>query len=750
MSKNPNILTDNHELPQRIPKKVVLSSGPGSFFIQKPLFWHPFKNKKEVDPDKVWIPPGQSVKVADKTIPGGMVYVGKYLQMVDDYSNVEPSLIIPTLPVNWSSPDDMASRIHYLPSYTTIHSKCRAAYLNWLISGRKDPNYHIRYVFLFLYGLERRYYVDSKTSRKAQNERPLIIQEVKRLLSIYGSNRAFNFYANELIETDSFIHDPTSFYYCKPPDNPILLNFPLLMGLGKFVYDGKPIPSDWAYTWIMRHPETRVKMPAKRCHKEFKALFHIHYTKQYKEGMIVQPIKKQLEYTCRPANYCIQKITFPCDNIPDVSKIKAPISQLNQIVDKCTDALEPLSLFLARNPDQANSIQALSLLPEELISLIDHPKANDMKKMIYSLLGDHQKELIHADKLIQFWPSTKKDRLTKKETTQLVQLFERLEVGLEPDPRFGGNNLNAKGKVVLFKLPKNAPKTTSTEYKAATICLHLAAIVSCANGPVEDSNRLFIEKHIEQSMDISLGEKIRLQAHLTWLLNEQPGMAGMKKRIELLKDNEKKAITAFCVGVASANGHIEPSEIQALTKIYSMLGLQADDVYTDIHSMMSALPVYSHDWPVSVQKGEQSSRGYRIPSKPGMSEMQKKGVDLDMKVVLTKLKETAEVSQILGDIFQEDTEEAGEQIVPSTDKQKSIPKTIGSLDSEHSELLMQLIKQPEWSREAFEALAEKHDLLPDGALDMINDAAYEICDEPLIDGDDPILVDMDVAKEMIT
>jgi hypothetical protein len=40
-------------------------------------------------------------------------------------------------------------------------------------------------------------------------------------------------------------------------------------------------------------------------------------------------------------------------------------------------------------------------------------------------------------------------------------------------------------------------------------------------------------------------------------------------------------------------------------------------------------------------------------------------------------------------------------------------------------------------------------LLPDGALDFINDAAYEICDEPLCDGDDPILVEMEVVKEIV-
>jgi tellurite resistance protein len=747
-----NAQLGENESSQKTKKGVVLSSGPGASIILTVDPMNQQKNKKPVDPDTVWVPCGQTVSVAGKDIPGGMVYVGKYLQVGDGDSRVDPALINPKLPVEWASPDNNAALMGYWPSYSNIHSTCRAAYLNWLISGRKDPTCNIGYVFLFFYGLERRFYVDAKTSIDAQNERPDIIKEVKRLLTIYGSNGSFHSYANQLLEADFVKQHATSFYACKPPEESQTraLTMPLLLGLGQLVSEGKPIPSDWAYSWVMNHPETRLKMPAKRCKNEFQSLFHIYYTEKFKDGMIIKPNKTKLNIKFNPASAGIHEINIPCGNLPDISKIKAPINQLNKIVDNCTNALDPLSRFLGRKPEQANSIEALSLLPEELLSQTDHPKNKEMKNMINSLLGDHQEKLIHAKQLIELWPSAKDDRLTKKEATQLAQLLEKLGVGLEPDPRFGGKPLNDNGKAVLFKLPQNVPKTASKEYKSATILFHLAAIVSGADGTVDDSERLFLEKHLEKIIDISLGEKIRLQAHLSWILSEIPGMAGIKKRIELMKNNEKKAIAAFCVGVAGADGHIDPSEIKTLTKIYPMLGLQAEDVYTDIHSMMSASPVSPADVPVRVQKVSKSSGGYKIPSKPTISEMQTKGVDLDMHVVQSKLKETAEVSQILGDIFQEETEEPVEKIVSSPEKQTIGTKTIGSLDGDHSALLNQFIKQPEWSREDFEALAEKCNLLPDGALDMINEAAYEICDEPLTDGDDPILVDMDVAKEMIT
>jgi hypothetical protein len=39
-------------------------------------------------------------------------------------------------------------------------------------------------------------------------------------------------------------------------------------------------------------------------------------------------------------------------------------------------------------------------------------------------------------------------------------------------------------------------------------------------------------------------------------------------------------------------------------------------------------------------------------------------------------------------------------------------------------------------------------LLPDGALDLLNEAAFDHTDGPLWEGDDPITIDHDTAKDM--
>jgi hypothetical protein len=65
-------------------------------------------------------------------------------------------------------------------------------------------------------------------------------------------------------------------------------------------------------------------------------------------------------------------------------------------------------------------------------------------------------------------------------------------------------------------------------------------------------------------------------------------------------------------------------------------------------------------------------------------------------------------------------------------------------------LVRELASAEQVSRAQFELLAARWKLLPDGALDRINEAAYELAGEPLLDGDDPIRVDRNLLGEMLT
>ena len=106
-----------------------------------------------------WLLPGESVEVAGHHLPGGMVYVGRRLVSATG-REIEPALVNPHLSLDDRWPDNEGRYLDYWPSYTSIPPASRAAYLRWLSEGRRRPDTPLGYVFLFLYGLERRIFVD--------------------------------------------------------------------------------------------------------------------------------------------------------------------------------------------------------------------------------------------------------------------------------------------------------------------------------------------------------------------------------------------------------------------------------------------------------------------------------------------------------------------------------------------------------------------------------------------------------------
>ena len=133
----------------------------------------------------------------------------------------------------------------------------------------------------------------------------------------------------------------------------------------------------------------------------------------------------------------------------------------------------------------------------------------------------------------------------------------------------------------------------------------------------------------------------------------------------------------------------------------------------------------------------QPPTGYAIPP-PGPAQ----AVKLDMTAVKAKLAESVQICAILDDIFTEDQPES----VPAPSV--SAPST-GKVPAAHALLLSRLAERPAWSRAEFEAVAAEYKLLPDGAFEVINDAAFEHAGVPVLEGDDPIQVDVTTAEGLL-
>ncbi len=82
--------------------------------------------------DRSWVPLGQTVEIAGKNVAGG-VYVGDRLPALRAMN--EPCLVDPSLPTT-SRDAPIADPDEATGPYRALDPSARAAYLDWLASGR--------------------------------------------------------------------------------------------------------------------------------------------------------------------------------------------------------------------------------------------------------------------------------------------------------------------------------------------------------------------------------------------------------------------------------------------------------------------------------------------------------------------------------------------------------------------------------------------------------------------------------------
>ncbi|GAA2690979.1 MULTISPECIES: TerB N-terminal domain-containing protein [Actinosynnema] len=556
-----------------------------------------------------WVPPGTSVWVPDATLPGGMLYYGR-LPQGKPQGNRDGEVIDPALPIDWDVPDYGGRDVPAQPAYHSLTPQARAAYVLWLESGRRATTAHIGYVFLYFYGLERRALVDAARDPVAKADLPRVLVEVTRLIEVYGHHAGFRAQAEAFQQVLRVLGGGDVF---APPDPAVLsaeeVAHDLAVGIGGFVADERPVPADWAWAWATSHPAVSLKSAATRYPELFRALFHARYRAQHGAGMVVRPLKRRVKLSYDPANPAIKSAALSAD-LPDVISAAAPTKVLTALVDSCTEDLGPYSRLLARNPAAEGTLTALLLLPAELF---DHPSpvlANpspELEELLdlidEALPGRTWQCGVDVSDLVALWPARATGKFTKADAVGMAELLGRLGVGIEPDARLGGP-VQSEGPAVLFRVTAEQPKELTPAYASATALLHLAAVVSTADDEVSDAEWGHLVAYLQSRLDLTPGERMRLTAHLDWLLVSPLKLTGLAKRISVLGEEQRAQIAEVASAIAAADGEISDSEVAVLRKIYKLLGQDPDSVRTGIVAFREA-----QTKPVTMLQGGSDSGG---------------------------------------------------------------------------------------------------------------------------------------------
>lgn len=693
------------------------------------------QQQQSVSVDSVWIPQGRIVEKGGYSIPGGLIYVGKGLKTVSGWGT-EPALIDFLLNIDRDMPDRTGRKMNYWPSFSNIDPASRAAYLDWLSTGRKEPSAYIGYVFLYFYGLERRALADAMVSSAARDEVGVIIDEAKRLLSIYGNNGSFRGYVSNFIDILQLSNTATRLYQKSPRCTPPYYEIPLSIkiGLGQMAVDGVPLSAEWAFAWM--ETSSYLRTPAQRCRNEFKELFQLRYTEKFGIGYKLKLNKTKIRMSYRPASASFGgQVTIPFNDLYDVTVLKEPISTLRELAELCTNELDAYSRYLGRNSGAKDSLEAMALLPQALLNGHGGKEFQNFSGWLKGVMASNVSIQISLDKLLQYLPSVNRDSFGKREAMALAQFLTKMGVGMEPDARFGNLLPKPAQEIILFRVSDNSPNAPSKEYSATTILMHLATAVANADGSVAPEEEHHLEEHLEAWLHLSPDEKMRLKAHKQWLLASFPGMNGIKKRLELLNTTQKESIGKFLVSVAQADGYIDPTEIKILSKVYELMGLDAQNLYS--HAHLAAVE------PVTVQAADIVRQSYAIPASPAMKSAG--GFILDMNSIEAKLAETVAVSALLNNIFSEDELV---EVQPGPVQEAADSTVIPGFDADTSAFMRILAAKLIWARDELESLATEKNLMLDGMLDSINDASFDAFGEPFFEGDEPIEINPKIAKEI--
>lgn len=697
-------------------------------------------------PERLWVPAGRSVEVRGFAIPGGLLYVGTGLGSVNQrLGRPEPALINPSLAVALDRADVTGERMDYWPSYAAIAPSCRTAYLRWLAGGRQDPGVYIGYVFLFFYGLERRLLFDAPRSAAAQAEMPVIAAEVERLLGIYGGNASFRGYASAFLGLAPLLKGAIDPDALKPATERAGWEVPLStkLALGAFAKEGKPIPGEWAFSWLVTTPTVSLRTPAQRCRGEFRELFLLRYRELYGNGLKLPAIKTRLELTYQPASPSFGgTVTMSAPDLPDATRSTSTLEKLASLAEKVTGELEAYSRFVGRT-GEAQSPAALALLPPELATTRGSAEAEALCRWLEEQLAGGAEVLIEAAALLEQWPRPAGESLTRRDLQHLSSFLASRGTGIEPDVAAGGMPLTRTKRAVLFRLPPGGASALSPAYAGAALLLHLAAVVAAADGTVSTEEEQHLTAHLARGLHLSAAERVRLRAHLSWLVAEPPSLSGLKKRLGALSPDEGSSLGTFLISLAAADGHFGAEELKVLTRVYGLLGLEPQSIYSDVHQLMSGAEPAAEE-PVTVRPAAPGGAPFRIPRPAGEAAGT---IELDRAKVEAKLAETERVSELLAGIFVEEPTETTPRVpAPPPANERSV----AGLDGPHSALLLRLASAGSWERAAVERLAAELSLLPEGALEVINEAAFARAGAPLFEGDEVIEIDPQVLEELLS
>lgn len=679
-----------------------------------------------------WYGPNTNFDLQGFRISNPCTYVGS-VQNHD--RNSEPSQIDRSLPVRQAA---TATPLPYWPSYANATPEQRCIYLAWLGSDRKKLPPEDGYLFVFYYGLERRVLVD-------QSDFEPIFTEIQRLRAMHaaqsrqGPRGSFQHYSTELLW----------YLVCAHPDAIRERDIEALAKetrtwteqsvaavLGWYATNQHPLPPGLALIVAEQSTHSKRSVVLKRVREKFEELYTKRYEQEFGSGLLLRSAKAPRTLAYRPASSALgsQKVT-----IPNPAGLPSQFRKLSDIWNQCVDDLRKLSTVVKDKAASEMTLAAWEAMPKELKTGTDHPLAESIYELVERNTDDKGGTFFHVADVATLMGIEPREKLTLKQSRKIAETVEEAGFAVEPDARLSGQPYEREELLAVFPHAYEG-EPDRERYIAASSILRFGVEVAEADEAVKDLEVSRIVEHVENAFQLNDHERRRCEALRSLLAKTGSDITGLGRKLKAeLSEADRRAIGRLLVVVAGADGTISKAEITALRRCYKSLGLSPDEVDNTLREL--APP--SDDAPVTVLEKRPGPKGEEIPPPPPSQA----SVKLDKSAIMRIMAETREVSGMLLQAMTFNEDDSGQpdhRLLPSpaeptTSKETAIAEKTDA-DSPPARFLgfyAALLAQERWTKEDAQSLARSHGHMLSGALEAINEWAFDALGSQLIhdDGD---------------
>lgn len=672
-----------------------------------------------------WVRVGDSVKFGNVELRGGMFYYGDWVPVAD--GGTRQYAINPRLPASGAA-DVEGRTMPYWPSYAEISPAARRAFLDWMAGGRRDPAYGVGLVFLFFYGLEHRLFVEGG------DDAPLVVREVERLLTIYGANNSFHGYATNFLNCAKLAQGGRPELQKLSPERTggVEMDLPTRVYLGERLAASSVLTGEDALRWVLAAPDTYLRTPAVRCFDEFVELWRLRFAQRFPSGLAVTGKERiSLQYRAASGAFDVE-VRGPHNQYVDISRITKPVSGLQKMVADCTDELDAFSRLVGRKPSARNSMVAATLLPTDLRQSTTSGAISDFRRQIETVMGDHGRGSSTAQIMLEMAgiDVSADGKISAASADELGRALDSIGVAIEPDRRYGSSVPRADEQVFVFKAPNGGPVDPARPpFRAMRAQVEVAVLAAAADGEASYEELQRTIARIRSTSDLSGVEQARLIAFAVTTFNSPPKQARVMRKLAETTESERQAIADAAVAVIGGNRNVDAGEVKFLERLHKSLGLPKERVYSGLHSAAAERA----DDPVPISE-EDRAPGVPIPNEPPLTVppvVAAKGISIDAARLARTRRDTETVSALLADIFAE------EVVVPPAPVEQAV---LEGLDGPHAELVELLELRGSMTRSEFDRHAKEMRLLPDGAIERINDWSFDRFEEPLIEDGEEVAV----------